>query len=84
MIQSALTRLLQNFYFVSCIIYCDDIPIYTSSSKTGHLSTVHSVLSVLHDANAKMRLRKLQIARRRVTFLGMQVDSQGWIISNKF
>ena len=53
--QDAMTSILAEFYFVSCIIYIDDILVYTRGSREEHEKQLQLILSKLRDTGAKIK-----------------------------
>jgi len=84
LLQSALTRILSDDYFKTCISYADDILIFSSGSEEDHMRVVDRILQKLDAAVAKIKVEKVQICNEEVDFLGMKLSKNGWRISDKF
>ena len=84
LLQSALTRILSDDYFRTCISYADDILIFSKGSEEEHWMIVNKILQKLEMAGAKVKLEKVQLCKEEVNFLGMRLSKEGWSISEKF
>jgi len=84
LLQSALTRILSDDYFRTCISYADDILIFSKGSVEEHMIIVDRILKKLETAGAKVKLEKVQVCKEEVTFLGMKLSKEGWSVSEKF
>ena len=82
--QAAILEILQRFLLHECVVFLDDILIYTSGSRDEHLKTVRAVFRTLQDAGALLELRKVKMAQSEVTFLGLTLSASGWSVSTKF
>jgi len=70
--QRALEIILSGVKWQSCLIYLDDVIVY---SKTGeeHVGHVHRVLRLLCDAEVTLRLPKCRFFRQTVEYLGHEI-----------
>lgn len=67
------------------IVYCDDDLIYAEDeSDEAHMRLVRKIVAKLEKIKAKVKLVKVQLCRRFIVFLGIQIDSTGISIANKF
>eukprot|EP00924_Labyrinthula_sp_SR-Ha-C_P001974 augustus_masked-scaffold_30-processed-gene-3.6-mRNA-1 protein AED:1.00 eAED:1.00 QI:0/0/0/0/1/1/2/0/335 len=70
---------------VSVIVYCDDLLIFTKSPDISeHMKLLHTVLRVLNEANARIKIQKVKDFREEITFLGMNLNGTGWSVAPKF
>lgn len=83
-LQSAITRILGEDYFKTCIAYADDIIIFSRGSEADHRAIADRVFRKLNEAGAQVNLSKVSIALEEVDFLGMTVSSKGWKLSDKY
>ncbi len=84
-LQSELIKLLKRYYFKSVIIYADDILIYSKGmSKDEHIRLVEEILKILSDVGMKVSPKKVQLAKREVSFLGMLLSVKGWKVKQDF
>eukprot|EP00924_Labyrinthula_sp_SR-Ha-C_P012115 snap_masked-scaffold_26-processed-gene-4.101-mRNA-1 protein AED:0.38 eAED:0.41 QI:0/-1/0/1/-1/1/1/0/392 len=69
----------------SCIFYCDDILVFTNSyNEEKHMERLNTVLEKLNSADARLKVSKFQICKKKVKFLGMSLSAEGWNIERKF
>ena len=59
-----------------CLIYLDDIIVFSSSFST-HLERLENVLAALQHANLQLKLSKCLFAQREVKYLGHTVSAVG-------
>eukprot|EP00171_Calliarthron_tuberculosum_P022338 IDg22338t1 len=67
--QRAIDILLSGFKLNSCLVYLDDIIIFSSSFKE-HLSHFEEILQVLKSAGFSLKLRKCSFFKQTVDYLG--------------
>ncbi|MCG8431409.1 MAG: RNA-directed DNA polymerase, partial [Candidatus Omnitrophica bacterium] len=60
-----------------CLVFLDDIIIYTRTTAMDHLRHVMRILWTLKDAGLKVKGRKCKIARKEIKFLGHIVSAKG-------
>ena len=83
-LQSALMKALQDFYFKTVIVYCEDILIYTAGGLEKHIHEVKRIVAAMDAIKAKVKLAKVEIVLNRVTLLGMYLSASVWQIARKF
>ena len=74
--QRLMSRVVHNLEWKICLIYIDDIIIF-SSSFDEHLQRLRLVFDRLRQANLKLKPSKCHFARSSVRFLGFIVSSSG-------
>ena len=67
--QRTLDILLSSYKWTSCIVYLDDVIIFSKDVKT-HLKQVESVLRTLHAAGVTLKLDKCNFFTQKVKYLG--------------
>lgn len=67
--QRALDMLLAGYRWRSCLVYLDDVIIF-SKTKEQHLLDVHEILDVLHTGGLSLKLRKCHFFPDCVNYLG--------------
>ena len=67
--QRALDMILAQFKWQTCLIYIDDIIIF-SRDEESHLRHVDQVLEALHRANVTIKLSKCDFFTNKVKYLG--------------
>ena len=80
LIQNAISRILSDYYLSGCIVYCDDILVYSEGGLAKHLNLVHNVLDKLEAAGAQVIMEKRRLGLERVTFLDLDLSKKGWAI----
>ena len=65
-----LNKILRKFLYKFCIAYMDDIIVYSSSIEE-HIEHLKQIFKALTDANLRLNLKKSEIAKSKVSFLGM-------------
>lgn len=70
--QRALDILLSRFKWKTCLVYFDDIIIF-SRSRAEHLEHVRSIMSILRDAGITLKLGKCKFCTDSVTYLGHEI-----------
>ena len=71
-----MSRVLQGLTWRNCLIYLDDIIIF-SSSFDQHIKDIESVFGRLRQANLRLKLSKCHFAKSSVKFLGHVVSQEG-------
>ena len=61
LLQSALTTILSDFYFAGCIVYCDDILVYSPQPKERHMKLFHAILDKLKEAGEFLKSRNCKL-----------------------
>ena len=74
--QRLMSRILHGLEWKICLIYIDDIIIFSKSFEE-HLSRLSLVFQRLREANLKLKPSKCHFARNSVNFLGFVVSSDG-------
>lgn len=74
--QRCMEMALAGLHWKNCLIYIDDIIIFSRDFKT-HLSDLEQVFCKLHQANLKIKLKKCAFGYPDITFLGHVVGRQG-------
>ena len=74
--QRLMSRVLHGLEWKTCLIYIDDIIIFSSSFEE-HLNRLCLVFSRLREAGLKLKPSKCHFARNSVAFLGFVVSSEG-------
>ena len=69
-----MTEVLNRFHFRGVVIYMDGRLIYYGNEINEHVKYVNDVLRTLASADARLKLRKIEIGRKQVDFLGMRVS----------
>ena len=71
--QRALDMILAQFKWQTCLIYIDDIIIF-SKDEESHLDHVDQVLEALHRANVTIKLKKCDFFTNKVKYLGHIIE----------
>jgi len=74
--QRVMDRVLCGIKGMECLVYLDDVIIY-SSTFGEHCERLHHVLDRLQRANLKIKLEKCEFAKERVKYLGHLVTADG-------
>jgi len=74
--QKVMTEILGGLIWVNCLVYIDDILIFTDTFEK-HLEVLDDVLGRLTRAGLKLRGSKCEIARTQVKYLGHILNSSG-------
>jgi len=62
-----------------CVVYCDDILIYTETDDPSeHMTTLTGVLDTLRDHELLIKRSKTELFQSEVEFLGFQLSAAGW------
>ena len=75
-LQSSLISILQQYYFRGVIIYVDDILLYTDGTREHHMAFVKKILCILQQADARLKVSKVNLACKELRFLGMSVGGK--------
>lgn len=74
--QRCMNNLLEDLIFKDCLVYLDDIIIYSTSLEE-HISSISKVFSKLREANLKLQLDKCEFMKKETDFLGHVITTQG-------
>ena len=74
--QRLMELVLAGLHWSSCLVYLDDIIIYSRTVKE-HLTRLAEVLERLQGAGMKLKPKKCRLLRRKVNYLGYVVSSDG-------
>ncbi len=74
--QRLMERVLQGLHWSTCLVYLDDIIIF-SASVGDHLARLDEVLARLREAGLKLKPSKCQLLRKSVHYLGHVVSERG-------
>ena len=74
--QRLMERVLAGLHWTSCLVYIDDIIIF-SKTIDEHLLRLRDVLTRLRIANLKLKPIKCQLFRRSVDYLGHKISNEG-------
>ena len=74
--QATMTRVLSDLLWTICVVYIDDILIYSDTWEE-HLEAIDKVLDRLIKANLKIKLSKCEFGRTQLQYLGHIINSQG-------
>ena len=74
--QYLMEKVIGNLNLKSCLVYLDDIVIFSSSIEE-HLGQLRKVLIRLHDAGLKLKPSKCHFRQRRLKYLGHIVSPEG-------
>jgi len=74
--QRAMDELLRRFKWNFCLVYIDDVIIY-SKTEEEHLNHIDLFLKVVEQAGFKIKPSKCQLFRRKLNFLGHTISSHG-------
>ena len=83
-LQSAMIEVVGEMYFSGVIVYIDDLLVYSSGSEEDHMKLLAKVLTRLQDYDARVKPSKVFVAVQKITFLGMDLSSEGWSIADGF
>ena len=70
--QRAMDIILSSVKWKYCLVYLDDIIVF-SASQEDHLNHLRSVLQLLREAGATLRLKKCEFLKTRVKYLGHEI-----------
>ena len=74
--QRVMDAILREFIGICCLVYMDDIIIF-SSSLEDHVKDIRKIFQKLKDARLKIQIEKCYFFRREVQFLGHTVSEDG-------
>lgn len=74
--QRAMDNVLRGLQGIHCLIYLDDIIIFSSSLEE-HVTKLKTVFDRLRDTNLKVQLNKSEFLCKEVTYLGHTVTTEG-------
>ena len=80
--QSTMNKVLGGLLWNRCVVYIDDILIFTSSF-TEHVSVLRQVLKRLTKYNLKANAKKCDFARTQLEYLGHVINSIGLAVNPK-
>lgn len=79
--QRLMNTVLEDLIGVICLVYLDDIIVYTDKSLKHHIESVLKVFERLKQHNLKVKLKKCEFVKRIIIFLGHTI-SNGQIMPN--
>jgi hypothetical protein len=74
--QRAMDDLLRRFKWAFCLVYIDDVIIY-SKTEEDHLHHIDLFLNLIEENGFKMKAKKCQLFKEKLHFLGHVVSSNG-------
>lgn len=74
--QTVMTHILRGINFKFCLVYVDDILVFSKSFKD-HISHLEQVFSRLRDANLKLNPEKCDFVKDKIKYLGFILSSKG-------
>jgi len=74
--QRAMDELLRRFKWCFCLVYIDDVIIY-SKTEEDHLKHIDLFLEVIEKSGFKIKPKKSQLFRTKLKFLGHMVSAKG-------
>ena len=74
--QRLMELVLTGLHWSSCLVYLDDIIIYSRSVRE-HVTKLAEVLGRLKQAGMKLKPKKCRLLRKKVSYLGYVVSSEG-------
>lgn len=74
--QRAMDNILRGLQGLHCLVYMDDIIIYSTSMQE-HVKDLRSIFDRLREANLKVQLDKSEFLRKEVLYLGHTITDQG-------
>ena len=80
--QRAMDIILSAYKWRSCLVYLDDIIIFSSSFKE-HLKDVTDILTVLQKAGVSLKLKKCEFFRKHVDYLGHKIHPGKLAVASK-
>ena len=75
--QQCVSEVLADELWVSCLLYIDDVLVFTSGSINDHERAVDRVLYRLHDAGMKLRRRKCTFGATQIDYLRYTITTHG-------
>ncbi|POM58809.1 Pol protein [Phytophthora palmivora] len=76
-----MNSVLRGLTWITCLIYLDDIIVYTSGGIERHVVELACVLQRLADAGLTLKLNKCVFATRRMEYLGHELSSDARTIN---
>ena len=77
--QYLMEKVIGNLNLKSCLVYLDDIVIFSSSMEEHLGPLVREVLIILHEADLKLKPSKCHYHSNKLEFLALK-----WAVTNKF
>ena len=74
--QRLMEYVLRGLQFTSCLVYLDDILVFSSSLKA-HIHDLECVFDRLRSAGLKLKSSKCFFAKREITYLGHKISAEG-------
>jgi len=74
--QRCMKNVLEDLIYKDCLVYVDDIIIFSTSLEE-HILSLKKVLKKLRDANLKLQLDKCEFMKKETEFLGHVVTTTG-------
>ncbi|KAE8914609.1 hypothetical protein PF003_g1831 [Phytophthora fragariae] len=75
--QCMMNSALRGLAWVTCLVYLDDIIVYTKGGIERHVIELACVLERLAEADLTLKLKKCVFATRRMEYLGHELSSDG-------
>ena len=75
--QALLNSILYEYLDDFCMVYLDDIVIYTKGTREDHVTKVKKVLKRLEDYDLLLKPSKCEFLKKEVTFLGHVITTEG-------
>ena len=80
--QTVMTHILRGLNFKSCLVYVDDILVFSSSFEE-HLKHLDQVFSRLRNANLKLNPSKCDFVKEEIKYLGFVLSTKGVIVDQE-
>ena len=80
--QTVMTHILRGLNFKSCLVYVDDILVFSSSFEE-HLKHLDQVFSRLRSANLKLNPSKCDFVKEEIRYLGFVLSTKGVIVDQE-
>lgn len=74
--QRCMNNLLEDLIYKDCLVYLDDIIVY-STSLDEHMMSLKKVFTKLREANLKLQLDKCEFMKKETEFLGHIITTKG-------
>eukprot|EP00644_Phytophthora_capsici_P018198 jgi/Phyca11/114133/e_gw1.25.82.1 len=75
--QRMMDAVLRGLTWKSCLVYLDDVIIFTKGSVSRHVVELACVLERLSRAGLSLKAKKCSFAMTRLEYLGHELDGQG-------
>jgi len=75
--QRTIERVLGNLRLTCCVVYIDDVCVYSNGSLEDHMEQVRTVLRALRMPGFSGHAEKCTFAQREVSFLGHKISEGG-------